>query len=140
MIVVPVPRFGMQNINILKIKVIMANREIDDITETLDLIQSLETIEEKEEVLKYVKRGILKLEIIVIVFSLIALSLIILPLFGVMNYSLFSILAIVFCGFFIRKAFMDGESHETVKFFLLMSINNLKNSDNQEIDQQTDEM
>jgi hypothetical protein len=76
----------------------------------------------------------------VVIFGLIGLSLIILPLFGVMSYSFFSILAILFCGFFIRKAFMDGESHETVKFFLLMSISNLKNNDNQEIDQQTDHM
>jgi uncharacterized membrane protein len=112
----------------------MEKKDIDDIVEALELIQGLKTIEEKYEILKYVKREIRKLEIMVVIFGLIGLSLIILPLFGVMNYSLFSILAVVFCGFFIRKAFMDGESHETVKFFLLMSISNIKNNDIQEID------
>ena len=110
----------------------MEKKDIDDIVETLDLIQGLKTIEEKYEILKYIKREIRKLEIMVVIFGLIGLSLIILPLFGVMSYSFFSILAIVFCGFFIRKAFMDGESHETAKFFLLMSIGNLKNNEKYE--------
>jgi uncharacterized membrane protein len=117
---------------IQKIKDIMEKKDIDDIVETLDLIQGLKTIEEKYEILKYIKREIRKLEIMVVIFGLIGLSLIILPLFGVMSYSFFSILAIVFCGFFIRKAFMDGESHETAKFFLLMSIGNLKNNEKYE--------
>jgi hypothetical protein len=54
------------------------------------MFKSLETIEQKEAVLKQLKFQIRKLEIAVIAIGLIALSLIVLPFLGILPFNLVS--------------------------------------------------
>jgi hypothetical protein len=75
------------------------------------------------------KREILKLEIAVIVIGLIILSLIVLPFFSILSFSFTSVLAILGGVALIVKAFKDGDTLETEKYFLLISISNDKNQD-----------
>lgn len=104
----------------------MQNKDIQNLKDALDNIQALETLEQKEAVLKQLKSQIRKLEIAVIAIGLIALSLIVLPFFGILSFNLPIALAIVGGILLIVKAFKDGEVLETEKFFLLISISNDK--------------
>lgn len=104
----------------------MQNKDIQNLKDALDNVQALETLEQKEAVLKQLKSQIRKLEIAVVAIGLIALSLIVLPFFGILSVNLPLILAIVGGILLIVKAFKDGEVLETEKFFLLISISNDK--------------
>ena len=105
----------------------MQNKDIQNLKSALENVQALETVEQKEAVLKQLKSQIRKLEIAVIVIGLISLSLIVLPFLGILSVSLPLILAIVGGIILIVKAFKDGEVLETEKFFLVISISNDKN-------------
>ena len=104
----------------------MQNKDIQNLKDALENVQALETIEQKEAVLKQLKSQIRKLEIAVIAIGLVALSLIVLPFFGILSFNLPLILAIVGGILLIVKAFKDGEVLETEKFFLLISLSNDK--------------
>jgi len=104
----------------------MQNKDIQNLKDALENIQALETIEQKEAVLKQLKSQIRKLEIAVIAIGLVALSLIVLPFLGILSFNLPLILAIVGGILLIVKAFKDGEILETEKFFLLISLSNDK--------------
>lgn len=104
----------------------MQNKDIQNLKSALENVQALETVEQKEAVLKQLKSQIRKLEIAVIAIGLIALSLIVLPFLGILSVSLPLVLAIVGGILLIVKAFKDGEVLETEKFFLLISISNDK--------------
>ena len=104
----------------------MQNKDIQNLKDAFENVQSLETIEQKEAVLKQLKSQIRKLEIAVIAIGLVALSLIVLPFLGILSFNLPLILAIVSGILLIVKAFKDGEVLETEKFFLLISLSNDK--------------
>ena len=104
----------------------MQNKDIQNLKNALENVQALETIEQKEAVLKQLKSQIRKLEIAVIAIGLVALSLIVLPFLGILSFNLPLILAIVGGILLIVKAFKDGEILETEKFFLLISLSNDK--------------
>lgn len=105
----------------------MQNKDIQNLKDALENVQALETIEQKEAVLKQLKSQIRKLEIAVIAIGLVALSLIVLPFLGILSFNLPLILTIVGGILLIVKAFKDGEILETEKFFLLISLSNDKN-------------
>ena len=105
----------------------MQNKDIQNLKDALDNVQALETLEQKEAVLKQRKSQIRKLEIAVVASGLISLSLIVLPFLGILSFSAPILLAIVSGILLIVKTFKDGEVLETEKFFLLISISNDKN-------------
>ena len=107
----------------------MKKQDIQNIKNALENVQSLETIEQKEAVLKQLKSQIRKLEIAVIAIGLVTLSLIILPFLGILSFNTVLALSIVSGVLLIIKAFKDGEVLETEKFFLQISISNDKNQD-----------
>jgi|688.fasta_scaffold723138_2 hypothetical protein len=107
----------------------MKKQDIQNIQNALENVQSLETIEQKEAVLKQLKSQIRKLEIAVIAIGLVTLSLIILPFLGILSFNTVLALSIVSGALLIVKAFKDGEVLETEKFFLQISISNDKNQD-----------
>ena len=104
----------------------MQNKDIQNLKDALENVQALETVEQKEAVLKQLKSQIRKLEIAVIAIGLVSLSLIVLPFLGILSVNLPLILAIVGGILLIVKAFKDGEVLETEKFFLLISLSNDK--------------
>jgi len=104
----------------------MKKQDIQNLQEALENVQSLETIEQKEAVIKQLKSQIRKLEIAVIVIGLVTLSLIVLPFLGILSFNTVLVLSIVSGILLIIKAFKDGEVLETEKFFLLISISNDK--------------
>jgi len=104
----------------------MQNKDIQNLKDALDNIQALETLEQKEAVLKQLNFQIRKLEIVVTVVGLISLILITLPFLGIFPFNLPLVLAIVGGILLVIKAFKDGEVLETEKFFLLISISNDK--------------
>ena len=101
-------------------------KNFKDLVDAIENIQSLESKEQKEARLKELKSGILKLEISVIGIGLIILSLIVLPFFGILAFNVTSALAILGGAALIVKAFKDGDTLETEKYFLLISISNDK--------------
>jgi hypothetical protein len=107
----------------------MKNKDIQNIQNALENVQSLETIEQKEAVLKQLKSQIRKLEIAVIAIGLVIAGLIVLPFLGILSFNAVLVLSIVSGALLIVKAFKDGEVLETEKFFLLISISNDKNQD-----------
>ena len=107
----------------------MKNRDIQNIQNALENVQSLETIEQKEAVLKQLKSQIRKLEIAVVAIGLTIVSLIVLPFLGILSFNAVLALSIVSGALLIVKAFKDGEVLETEKFFLQISITNDKNQD-----------
>ena len=107
----------------------MKNKDIQNIQNALENVQSLETIEQKEAVLKQLKSQIRKLEIAVVAIGLVIAGLIVLPFLGILSFNAVLVLSIVSGALLIIKAFKDGEVLETEKFFLLISISNDKNQD-----------
>jgi hypothetical protein len=103
----------------------MKDKDFNDIYDALENVSLLETIQQKEDRLKLVKREIRKLEISVIIIGLIVLGLIALPFFTSVSLGLIIALSILGVGMIV-KAFRDGETFETEKFFLQLSINNQK--------------
>jgi hypothetical protein len=107
----------------------MKNKDIQNIQNALENVQSLETIEQKEAVLKQLKSQIRKLEIAVVAIGLVIVGLIVLPFLGILSFNTVLALSIVSGALLIIKAFKDGEILETEKFFLQISITNDKNQD-----------
>jgi hypothetical protein len=107
----------------------MKNKDIQNIQNALENVQSLETIEQKEAVLKQLKSQIRKLEIAVVAIGLTIVGLIVLPFLGILSFNTVLALSIVSGALLIIKAFKDGEILETEKFFLQISITNDKNQD-----------
>ena len=107
----------------------MKNKDIQNLQDALKNVQSLETIEQKEAVLKQLKSQIRKLEIAVIAIGLVIVGLIVLPFLGILSFNTVLALSIVSGALLIIKAFKDGEILETEKFFLQISITNDKNQD-----------
>jgi len=107
----------------------MKNKDIQNIQNALENVQSLETIEQKEAVLKQLKSQIRKLEIAVVVIGLTIVGLIVLPFLGILSFNTVLALSIVSGALLIVKAFKDGGVLETEKFFLQISIINDKNQD-----------
>ena len=107
----------------------MKNKDIQNIQNALENVQSLETIEQKEAVLKQLKSQIRKLEIAVVAIGLTIVGLIVLPFLGILSFNTVLALSIVSGALLIIKAFKDGEVLETEKFFLQISITNDKNQD-----------
>jgi len=107
----------------------MKNKDIQNIQNALENVQSLETIEQKEAVLKQLKSQIRKLEIAVVAIGLTIVGLIVLPFLGILSFNTVLVLSIVSGALLIVKAFKDGEILETEKFFLQISITNDKNQD-----------
>jgi hypothetical protein len=107
----------------------MKNKDIQNIQNALENVQSLETIEQKEAVLKQLKSQIRKLEIAVVAIGLTIVGLIVLPFLGILSFNTVLALSIVSGALLIVKAFKDGEILETEKFFLQISITNDKNQD-----------
>lgn len=101
-------------------------KDFKDLIDALGNVQSLETVEQKEIRLKNLKREILQLEIAVIAIGLIGLFLIVLPFFGILPFNLISFLVILGGIGLIIKAFKEGDTLETEKYFLLISISNDK--------------
>jgi uncharacterized membrane protein HdeD (DUF308 family) len=99
------------------------------LVDAIENIQTLESKEQKEARLKELKKQILTLEISVIGIGLIILSLIVLPFFSIISFNVTSVLAILGGIALIVKAFKDGDTLETEKYFLLISISNDKNQD-----------
>ncbi len=107
----------------------MKKKDIQNIQNALENVQSLETIEQKEAVLKQLKSQIRKLEIAVVAIGLTIVGLIVLPFLGILSFNTVLALSIVSGALLIIKAFKDGEVLETEKFFLQISIINDKNQD-----------
>lgn len=107
----------------------MKNKDIQNIQNALENVQSLETIEQKEAVLKQLKSQIRKLEIAVVAIGLTIVGLIVLPFLGILSFNAVLALSIVSGALLVVKAFKDGEVLETEKFFLQISIINDKNQD-----------
>jgi hypothetical protein len=107
----------------------MKEKDIQNIQNALENVQLLETIEQKEAVLKQLKSQIRKLEIAVIAIGLVIVGLIVLPFLGILSFNTVLALSIVSGALLIIKAFKDGEILETEKFFLQISITNDKNQD-----------
>jgi hypothetical protein len=107
----------------------MKEKDIQNIQNALENVQSLKTIEQKEAVLKQLKSQIRKLEIAVVAIGLVIVGLIVLPFLGILSFNTVLALLIVSGALLIIKAFKDGEVLETEKFFLQISITNDKNQD-----------
>jgi hypothetical protein len=107
----------------------MKEKDIQNIQNALENVQSLKTIEQKEAVLKQLKSQIRKLEIAVVAIGLVIVGLIVLPFLGILSFNTVLALSIVSGALLIIKAFKDGEILETEKFFLQISITNDKNQD-----------
>jgi hypothetical protein len=107
----------------------MNNKDTRDIYESLENIQSLDTVEKKELRLKYLKKEILKLEISVVAIGLIILGLILLSYFNSLSWFLTSIFSFIGVRLII-KAFRDGEILEIEKFFLLIFLGKDKEQKN----------
>jgi uncharacterized membrane protein HdeD (DUF308 family) len=94
-----------------------------------NVFENIEEIQTKEQAnarIKELKKQIRTLEIAVIAIGLIGLSLIVLPLLGILSFNILSVLAIIGGIILIVKAFKDGEILETEKFFLLLIFSNNK--------------
>jgi hypothetical protein len=95
-------------------------KDTDNLINALNRIKTLETVDQQKAHLKYLKKEILNLEIAVVLIGLLGLSLIVLPIVGLIQFNFLVLLGIVMSIVLIFKAFRDGESFETEKFFLLL--------------------
>ena len=89
-------------------------------------IEEIQTKEQADARIKELKKQIRTLEIAVIAMGLIGLSLIALPILGILPFNVFSALIIIGGIFLILKAFKDGETLEAEKFFLQIIFSNNK--------------
>ena len=89
-------------------------------------IEEIQTKEQADARIKELKKQIRTLEIAVIAMGLIGLSLIALPILGILPFNVFSALIIIGGVFLILKAFKDGETLEAEKFFLQIIFSNNK--------------
>ena len=93
-------------------------------------IEEIQTKEQADARIKELKKQIRTLEIAVIVMGLIGLSLIALPILGILSFNVLSALTIIGGIFLILKAFKDGETLEAEKFFLQIIFSNNKKEEN----------
>jgi hypothetical protein len=96
----------------------MKEKDIQDLQNAVESVDNVQTIEQAEARIKELKKGIRKLEIAVIAIGLGILSLIILPIIGIISFNITLVLTIVGGVLLIIKAFKDGEVLELEKFFL----------------------
>ena len=96
----------------------MKEKDIQDLQNAVESVDNVQTVEQAEARIKELKKGIRKLEIAVVAIGLGILSLIILPIIGIISFNITLALTIVGCITLIVKAFKDGEVLELEKFFL----------------------
>ena len=96
----------------------MKEKDIQDLQNAIDSVENVQTVEQAEARIKELKKGIRKLEIAVVAIGLGILSLIILPIIGIISFNVTLALTIVGGIALIVKAFKDGEVLELEKYFL----------------------
>ena len=96
----------------------MKEKDIQDLQNAIESVDNVQTVEQAEARIKELKKGIRKLEIAVVAIGLGILSLIILPIIGIISFNITLALTIVGGIALIVKAFKDGEVLELEKFFL----------------------
>jgi len=96
----------------------MKEKDIQDLQNAVESVDNVQTIEQAEARIKELKKGIRKLEIAVVAIGLGILSLIILPIIGIISFNVTLALTIVGGIALIVKAFKDGEVLELEKYFL----------------------
>jgi uncharacterized membrane protein len=96
----------------------MKEKDIQDLQNAVESVENVQTVKQAEARIKELKKGIRKLEIAVVAIGLGILSLIILPIIGIISFNVTLALTIVGGIALIVKAFKDGEVLELEKFFL----------------------
>jgi uncharacterized membrane protein len=96
----------------------MKEKDIQDLQNAVESVENVQTVKQAEARIKELKKGIRKLEIAVVAIGLGILSLIILPIIGIISFNFTLVLTIVGGILLIIKAFKDGEILELEKFFL----------------------
>ena len=96
----------------------MKEKDIQDLQNAIDSVENVQTKEQAQVRIKELKKGIRKLEIAVVAIGLGILSLIILPIIGIISFNVTLALTIVGGIALIVKAFKDGEVLELEKYFL----------------------
>ncbi len=96
----------------------MKEKDIQDLQNAIDSVENVQTKEQAKARIKELKKEIRKLEVAVIAIGLGILSLIILPIIGIISFNITLALTIVGGVLLIIKAFKDGEVFELEKFFL----------------------
>jgi cell division protein FtsX len=96
----------------------MKEKDIQDLQNAVESVDNVQTVKQAEARIKELKKGIRKLEIAVVAIGLGILSLIILPIIGIISFNFTLALTIVGGALLIIKAFKDGEILELEKFFL----------------------
>jgi uncharacterized membrane protein len=106
----------------------MKNKDIQNLKNTIENVEDIETVEQAETRVKKIKGEIRKLEIAVIAISLGVLSLVILPIIGIISFNIIVALVIIGGISLIFKALKDGEVLETERFFLKIILNQFNNN------------
>ena len=96
----------------------MKEKDIQDLQNAVESVENVQTVKQAEARIKEIKKGIRKLEVAVIAIGLGILSLIILPIIGIISFNVTLALTIVGGIALIVKAFKDGEVLELEKYFL----------------------
>jgi cell division protein FtsX len=96
----------------------MKEKDIQDLQNAVESVENVQTVKQAEARIKELKKGIRKLEIAVVAIGLGILSLIILPIIGIISFNVTLALTIVGGIALIVKAFKDGEVLELEKYFL----------------------
>lgn len=96
----------------------MKEKDIQDLQNAVESVENVQTVKQAEARIKEIKKGIRKLEIAVVAIGLGILSLIILPIIGIISFNITLALTIVGGIALIVKAFKDGEVLELEKYFL----------------------
>ena len=96
----------------------MKEKDIQDLQNAVESVENVQTKEQAQVRIKELKKGIRKLEIAVVAIGLGILSLIILPIIGIISFNITLALTIVGGIALIVKAFKDGEVLELEKYFL----------------------
>jgi cell division protein FtsX len=96
----------------------MKEKDIQDLQNAVESVENIQTVKQAEARIKELKKGIRKLEIAVVAIGLGILSLIILPIIGIISFNVTLALTIVGGIALIVKAFKDGEVLELEKYFL----------------------
>jgi cell division protein FtsX len=96
----------------------MKEKDIQDLQNAVESVENVQTVKQAEARIKELKKGIRKLEIAVVAIGLGILSLIILPIIGIISFNITLALTIVGGIALIVKAFKDGEVLELEKYFL----------------------
>jgi hypothetical protein len=96
----------------------MKEKDIQDLQNAVESVENVQTVKQAEARIKELKKGIRKLEIAVVAIGLVILSLIILPIIGIISFNVTLALTIMGGIALIIKAFKDGEVLELEKYFL----------------------